>query len=361
MIELHKNETINSNPIISVDLGLTFNFDSYDNRLSSIIINYESFFTKVEKFNDQLIAISNHGILKSTSLLVYSIDFLANINQFIINKAVDLAMPLYVIARKSTPFTRLWLWYYKRMNEFVDNLFLIPGIHYIVALPGGGKSSIIYDITDEIRFKTGKSAYVNVEMEIPYLDQQRLAYTVNRRLFEVEEFFGIEYDPQKDKHLATQLKSFDTEHFNTIVMDEWLANNNHRQNKTNDYNNKVIPMITFFARMRHASIPYVYIASQIDTTDTQIMSFFKFIHEVEIVRDIPVRKWIKDGLFEKDIIGWHVYTYAFKRGKKGIEKTLIKEWFKPKFSMEFNRFNSLNQAHIFANLPKDKMNIRKVG
>lgn len=349
---------------ISSEFHKTVNIDlkkinEKEAKLSLFINRYNSYFTKKEESHRKIIDFVNNKTLSVNKPYLNVINKAVDINERFIDITCRFALSLYPMARyTSMPFNYIWLYYYKRMSETNDNMLLIPGVHYIVALQGGGKSSVIFDTIEELRDIYGKFSYINVELEHPYFDEVRDAYMVHHYLFEVEDYFGLMWDEDKEKYIAQQMKQFD-EHATAIVFDEWLANSNHRNNKTNTYNEKVIPIITALAKMRHQNISHVYFASQIDTTDTQVMSLFKLIHEVEIVRDIPYFKWIKDGLFKKDIIGWNVWTYAFVRGKKGIDKMLVKKWFKKRYVDDFSRFNSLNQAGTFTHLPKDRLNIRK--
>jgi hypothetical protein len=361
MIEI-QDQKINSD-FVKLDLMTKYDITNYEVKLNGFYKGYTSLFSQIEISHLKCVDVVSDKIYQATKLNVLAMDKIASFSKSIIDlncKVID-ALNLEWFARHTLPFSPIWYYVRRRMENSYDNLFFVPGVHYLVALPGGGKSSIIYDLTEELRYRTGKSAYINVEMEIPKLDVNRQIFTVNRRYFEVDEFFGLEWNESKNKFIASQLKQFDTEHFCAIVFDEWLSNFNHRQNKTNDYNQSVIPIISFFAKKRQQGMPYVYIASQIDTTDNQIMSFFTYIHEIEIVRDIPLQKWIRDGLWEKDIIGWHVWTYGFKRTKNGIEKVLVRKWFKERFTPDFSYFNTFNAASSFRNIPKDSNFIRKVG
>lgn len=352
------NETISSRIHESLDIDVR-NINQKEAKLTDLINTYNSYFTAAEMKHQKLIDFINHATMEIIKPNLWVLNKVIDAHEAFIDLSCKVAMAFYPLARyTSIPYNALWIHFYKRMSEKYDNMLLIPGVHFIVALQGGGKSSILFDTIEEIRDIWGKFAYINVELEHPYYDEIAESYKTHHYLFEVEDYFGLMWDDIREKYIAQQMKQFD-EHATAIVFDEWLANSNHRNNKTNDYNQKVIPIITALAKMRHQNISHVYFASQIDTTDNQVMSLFKLIHEVEIVRDIPYWKWVRDGEFKKDILGWNVWTYAFTRSKKGIEKVLIKKWFKPRYTEDFSRFNSLNQAGTFAHLPKDRLNIRK--
>ena len=351
-------EVISSRTHESLDIDVR-NINQKEAKLTDFINSYNSYFTAAEMKHQKIIDSINHVVINSVKPNLFLIDKVIDLQEAFIDLSCKVAMSMYPIARiTSIPYNALWIYFYKRMSEKYDNMLLIPGVHFIVALQGGGKSSILFDTIEEIRDIWGKFSYINVELEHPYLDEISETFKTHHYLFEVEDYFGLMWDEIREKYIAQQMKQFD-EHATAIVFDEWLANSNHRNNKTNDYNQKVIPIITALAKMRHQNISHVYFASQIDTTDNQVMSLFKLIHEVEIVRDIPYWKWVRDGQFKKDILGWNVWTYAFTRSKKGIEKVLIKKWFKPRYTEDFSRFNSLNQVGTFAHLPKDRLNIRK--
>lgn len=260
----------------------------------------------------------------------------------------------------SIPWNYIWLYLWKKYRYAEGNLLMARGVHYITALQGGGKSTIVYDLMEELRDLTGKASYVNAELEKPRLDELSNYMIKYHKFFELGEFFGETYDYEKDKYSFTQKKRFNTDHFDNIVLEEWLSEMNHRSNNTSEYKAKFIPLMQSLARMRHQYIKRVYITSQLDTTDIQLMGLFKYIHEVEIDLDIDYWQWVEDGMFCEHIKGWTVYTYQYKRNKKkgATEKALVRKWYKKRFS-DMKYFESLNQASNFYRLPMDQVKTTK--
>ena len=79
---------------------------------------------------------------------------------------------------------------------------------------------------------------------------------------------------------------------------------NHRQNNTKLYKEVFIAFISSVAHMRHQRMKRIYVASQLDTTDTQLMAMFKYTHEIEIDLDVDYWDWVQTGMMTKHIKGW---------------------------------------------------------
>jgi hypothetical protein len=260
--------------------------------------------------------------------------------------------------RKSTmPFSYIDFIIERMKQVFIPSLLMQNGVHYIVALMGGGKSSLLYHTIEKLRVKRGLGAYVNVDIEHPHYDPLKGIDVVYHKRFEADDYWGAVTDEQTEKVTFTQLKSFN-KMFPVLVLDEWLSKMNHRMNNTSDYKKMFIPFIKSLAHMRHQGINHVYVASQLDTTDTQLMSMFKYMHEVEIDLDVSYLDWVESGKLSKHIKGWKIYTYVVKRKKGKSDKVLYKKWYEP-CTMDMTNFNSLNQASEYKNLPYDKIKFER--
>jgi hypothetical protein len=256
--------------------------------------------------------------------------------------------------RKSTmPFSYIDFYIEKMRYAKSASLIMQQGVHYIVALMGGGKSSLIYHTIEKLRTTYGYGSYINVDLENPHFDPLINKHVCYHNRFEADDFWGALENKETGKVKFTQLKRFNKQ-FPTIVLDEWLSKMNHRQNNTSSYKEIFIPFIKSLAHMRHQGIHNVYVASQLDTTDVQLMGMFKFIHEVKVDLDISYLEWVETGKLAKHIKGWQVYTYQVKRAKGKSDKILLKSWYEP-CTMDMSNFNSLNQAKEYEHLPYDKI------
>lgn len=273
-------------------------------------------------------------------------------------KRKDELMKLYDFARQTTvPFNYIWFYMLKKLRERKNSLIMRPGVHFIVSLMGGGKSSLMYHTIEKLRHETGLGAYVNVDMEYAHFDELLRIDVKYHNRFEADDYWGAVEDKETKKTKFTQLKRFN-KLFPTIVLDEWLSKMNHRMNNTSSYKEIFIPFIRSLAHMRHQGIHRVYVASQLDTTDIQLMSMFKWIHEVEIDLDIPYLEWVKTGSLAKHIKGWQIFTYQVKRQKHKTDKVLIKKWYEKK-TMDMTNFNSLNMASEYNDLKYDKIKLER--
>lgn len=268
---------------------------------------------------------------------------------------------LQFIMRASTaplnwPFFR---WLVKRFKSKSSIPFIEhPGIHYIYALPGGGKTSLSYDLIEEERLNTGYGSYVNTAMEMPRYDELKDVFYKYHSEFEIEDYFGSkEYTDAEGnvRYKIQQLKRFDRR-FPIIVFDELLSWLNHRVNNTKDYLQIFIALIQFLAQRRHRHIKKVYFLNQLDTTDIQLMSVFNYVHEVKIDLDIPYIEWIKTGKLDLHIMGWWIDTYKFNSvGKKSADNKYLVQTHYRKKTADFDYFESLSQQEEYEKLPEDQI------
>ncbi len=289
---------------------------------------------------------------------------LVDISHLLSRRYVTWSKTLYNFARKTTvPFNYLWFYFLKKWQRYSSSPLLVKGIHYITALQGGGKSSIVFDIIEEIRRKTGLGSYVNVTMENPKYDDINDIWYKFHAEFDEADYWGVSkiIDPEtkEEREVIKQLKQFD-KNFPNIVLDEWLSKMNHRQNKTKDYGKVFIALMQSLVHIRHQGLDHAYILSQLDTTDIQLMGIFKFIHEVDVDLNISYSDWVKTGKLNRHIKGWWVYTYMYKKNRKKVatEKILYRKHYRVK-TFEDSDFSSLNQAHIYKELPGDKIRYKK--
>ena len=335
--------------------------DNLDRKTDLINEKIEMVPAKIEAFTNKSIE-SFHKITKNIiNVIDHSGSFIADRHYDFVVGYKSFIMEFYPAARYTAiPWNYIWLYLWKKYKYGEGNLLLARGIHYVTALQGGGKSTLMYDVAEELRHITGKGSYINAEIEKPRLDESTGMMIKYHKLFDLLEFFGSYFDEEKEKWVTQQKKRFNTEHFNNLILEEWLSEMNHRSNNTSEYKAKFIPLMSSLARMRHQRIMRVYITSQLDTADIQLMGLFKFIHVIEVDLDIDYWQWVEDGKFAEHVKGWNIYTYQYRRNKKktATEMQLIKKWYRKRFQ-DFEYFETLNQASSFYSLPKDQIKTTK--
>lgn len=332
--------------------------ESYEARLTRSIFNMIELSEKYSTHQMAMIEYLKRGFFWFLDAQEAFVNTYGKGSEALTQRYIDEAMVLYDFARKTTiPFNYVWFYFLKRRQNKKTSLIMQTGVHYIVALMGGGKSSLIYHTIEKIRTTYGQGAYVNVDMENTHFDpllQQHVRYHYR---FEADDYWGSVEDEETKKTKFTQLRRFN-KLWPTIVLDEWLSKMNHRMNNTSSYKELFIPFIRSLAHMRHQGIHRVYVASQLDTTDVQLMSMFKWIHEVEIDLNVSYLEWVKSGFLDKHIQGWFIYTYQVKRTKNKTDKVLVKSWYEPK-TMDMTNFNSLNMAKEYDDLKYDKIDFER--
>lgn len=276
------------------------------------------------------------------------------------NAYIELVEPYEDFARQTTvPLSWPYFQYLKNSKRGQSNILYADGVHFFVALQGGGKSSISYELITRLLQMTGKSAYINADYELPRYDEVSKKYYKYFQYFKLMDFFDMSVKDDDPNIQVSQLKKFNR-NFETIVLDEWLTEMNHRMNKTKDYNNIFMALLTMIAHMRHQKMKRIYVLSQIDNTDIQLLSMFKYIHEVEVDLDVTYFDWVNTGSLKRHIKGWWVWTYGVKRNRKkqSTEKVLIKKQY-ISATAEFEYFNTLAQAAKYNALTEDKIKFIK--
>lgn len=305
-------------------------------------------------FSDKLFYRNRASILKQ-SLLEKVTKVLTNIAGQTIRVDDDKVRKLKRFVRKTTvPINVPEFILGKPKRKTGNHYILAHGIHYIYALPGGGKSSLLYDLFEEIRVTTGLGSYINAAIEKPRYDNINDRFYRYHAQFEVEDFFGKVLVKKKDKEekwKIMQLQQFD-KRFRNIGFDELLSWLNHRLNNTGDYLEVFIALIEFLAQRRHRHIDRAYFLNQLDTTDIQLMSSFNYIHEVQVDLDIPYAEWVETGEYTYHIMGWWIDTYTYaKTGKKTADnKVLVESHYRPR-TADFEYFETLSQSHKNDGLP----------
>lgn len=269
---------------------------------------------------------------------------------------------VYKVARWTTiPFSWLWLKFLKSRTKKILPVFE-EGTHLVFALQGGGKSSGAYEFIEELRLRTGLGSYVNVLMEKPRYDPVGKYYYRFHKVFKEEDFWGLkhtgEYSDKGDPiYTSTQRMQFDPR-FRNVVIDELLSTFNHRNNKSGQYNEVFIGMMKGIAHQRHQGIDRFYFCSQIDTTDIQLMSIFKYTHAIKVHLDVTYPEWLKSGKLSRHIQGWWINSSHRETNKRGKEIIRSKRYYLKRTFIE-KYFETKNMSHEYKKLQKDRIEVIK--
>lgn len=308
--------------------------ETWCNNLEKFAEDYHNFLTKVvNKFT---------GYLSCLGDLV--LDLLTLIS--------DILMDHFKTARYLTmPLHWLWIWLWDYLTNYDRNIEPLDqeGVHYIQALPGGGKSTLQWQKMYDYGLMTGKCSYVTTRMEKIKFDELGQPY-VNHFFFELDEFWAKK---DKDDKVGTQLKYFDKNLATAIVIDELHVLNNNRNNRSSEYNATFIPMISSFVKMRHDGIKWILVSSQMPKNDTQIMSLLKSYNKVQIKKGFVYKKWLEDGKFIRRIKGWTIRTFSVSAENDYLKLDKKRKWFKVA-TVDFSDFETLNMANSLGNIPTDR-------
>jgi len=243
----------------------------------------------------------------------------------------------------------IWIWVYFFTNKEEKEPMNAIGTHYIQALAGGGKSTIIWQKIHDYAKMTGKCAYLTTEMEKLKFDMDGTPY-VHHIHFRPKDFYGV---TKEGEQFGQQLKRFNSELACCLAFDEIHVLNNNRLNGSRAYNQIFIPMINSFVLQRHFGINWVLVASQQPKNDTQIMNILVGYHQVKIKKGFIYSKWLQDGKFERKIKGWSVNSFAVKVQNDYLKLVSKRKWFK-RATVSFDDFESLNMAKTLGHLPIDR-------
>lgn len=338
------------------------NTTKYTNRIDKFINSYQNAFFKYNKpflnTSDKRKKTFDSFIIPFEKLAVFASEF----GYFISKLYMGFMTSKFIqnLSRLSTPVVN-WFWYkFLTRFKFKNIPFYEKGTHFLYALQGGGKSSVLFNTAEHLRRLTGKGVYVNTQFERARYDEVERDYYRFHQFFNETDFWGLEEHRNNLGETvfgSTQLKQFDNQLFCAVMIDELIATFNQRENKSKQYNDVFIGMMRSIVHQRHQNMDRIYFASQIDTTDVQLMKIFKWVHTVEIHLDIPYWEWYMTGSLTKHIMGWYMTSEKVVR-KKGKEKVITKNYYiKREFDEE--HFETKNMAWMYSKLPVDKINYRR--
>lgn len=316
-------------------INLIDRFYLISSKLGNKIISF------INSYCEKLISYNKWALSKKAKFIdviyKWSCLLVSNITKDIIEVYNDIIIRFYEIARFTTiPLNKIWIfgWIYsiKRGHEGGE-LLDVDGVHYISALPGGGKSSLMYAKVKDYARQTAKASYITTMMEKPKWDSE--GRYVNHRYFTLKEFYQD----------GEQIKTFNTKYFNNLIVDEFHLLNNNRKNKEKAYNAVFLPFINSLVVMRHMGIKKVLISSQMYKNDSQLMQLIKYYHQVKVRKGFDYKGWLKTGKFKFTILGWYITSFTATQENNGFTLQKVKTWYKkcnPEYLVDFETLSMKN-------------------
>lgn len=170
-------------------------------------------------------------------------------------------------------------------NKYGRALIFTPGVHMIRAKVGGGKSLASFVLAEIYLEQTGLSSYFTSPVEKPSITEDGEWLYVFHRVINTDDYY-------KKGH---KVLNFNTKKHRAIHKDERHLEYNPRMNNRSDYNDKFIPEQRDEILMRHEGMEYIYKYSQYFKLDSQDMDALTYMHDVETVKDIPIKRWLETG------------------------------------------------------------------
>jgi hypothetical protein len=173
---------------------------------------------------------------------------------------------------------------------------------------GGGKSLLSYILGELYRMETGLSSYFTSPVEKPRLTEDGKFYYVYHRVINLDDYFDSN---------GKKIKKFNTKKHKVIHKDERHLEFNPRQNGTSEYKNKFLPQQKDEILMRHQGITHIYKYTQYMKLDSQDMQALTYMHDVGTDKDIPLDRWLNDGMFNIIPLKLKISTFVIDVDFKG--------------------------------------------
>lgn len=221
---------------------------------------------------------------------------------------------------------------------------LRPGVQMVRAKVGGGKSLTSFVLAKLVLERTGYPSYMTSSVEKPKLSEDGKYWYVLFPVIDLNTYYAN----------GKKLKRFNTKKYKNMHKDENHLRFNPRLNKTKEYNDKFIPEHKDELLMRHDGFDTITKYSQHIRLDSQDMETIDLMHEVETIKDIPIKRWVDDGMFKYIPIKLKFESYKIEVQFDGtIKRKLYKKWSLPVPYDVLLEFNTYAEANASDGLPYD--------
>lgn len=226
-----------------------------------------------------------------------------------------------------------------------DNLpIFIPGMHMIRSRVGGGKSLTSFILAEMTLRETGHPSYFTSAVEKPQLSEDGRYWYVMHPVVKMSDYY-------KD---GKKILNFNTDKYKNIHKDERHLQYNPRMNKSSKYNETFIPEHEDHLLMRHDGFDNIFMYSQHMKLDAQDMDSITLMHEVETVKDIPVKRWLDDGRFNYIPIRLKFISYSIEVKFDGsMDRKFFRSWSLTVPYEVLQRFDTYAERHKHSGLPYD--------
>lgn len=349
--------------------------DKYTKILSDITDKYQSkFLEPASGAIHKMFRIYESGNVIAASLYDLVIKKLTILNQNILEAYSSGMKQTQIIARFITaPGSYILFYFLKRWHNRFRTPLLNEGVHLLVATMGGGKSSLMFDIIEELRRTTGYGSSVNTAIENTKFNALTNSYFRYHDHFDMWDKFGLQEEKNSHdevRYTATLREQFDPNFLAALVFDEFISSLNRRNNKSTDYNKVFLAIFNLVLHKRHVSkedlfsgIKRIYFLQQIDALDGLLDSSIDYKHQIEVDLDCTYVEWLVTGMLTRHILGWRVWSYKKNKVRNMKQKKdlwkLVKQYYRKK-TFNDEDFESRNMGDFYNNLPKQntKYNVK---
>lgn len=221
---------------------------------------------------------------------------------------------------------------------------LRPGVQMVRAKVGGGKSLTSFILAQIVLERTGHPSYMTAQVEKPKLSEDGKYWYVYHPVIDLANYF---YD-------GKQWKRFNTNKYKNMHKDEDFLRHPPRLNKTTKYNNSFIPEHKHELVMRHDGFETITKYSQHPKLDGLAMETIDLMHEVETIKDIPVKRYIEEGSLKYIPIKLKFESYSLDVDFEGkIKRKLFKKWSLPVKYEDLIQFDTYAERNMMDHLPYD--------
>ncbi len=309
-------------------------------KIDKVVEKIESCLNSAEKIGDKIV--DAFFLVSKYSLKIFdksSDTFLEAINQIYMNNA-------RLLRTISYPWSAIYPKTYKfLMKRKIHKIPLLrPGVQMVRSKVGGGKSLTSFVLAQLVLRRTGHPSYMTSAVEKPKLSEDGKFWYVMHPVVDLDNYYA------KGK----KLQRYNTKRFKNFHKDENHLRFNPRLNKTKEYNDKYIPEHKDELLMRHDGFTTITKYSQHIRLDSQDMETIDLMHEVETIKDIPVKKWISDGKYEYIPVKLKFTSYRLEVEFDGsIKRKFFKNWSLEVKYEDLIQFNTYAEANASVGLPFD--------
>jgi len=314
------------------------------NYAEPIFSNCETIIDSIVHRVDQLLDAFSYVYLIPLKIFNEIVKSIIEIIYDLFNKDTRLARLLRIVSLPwSIAIPKTYKYFFSNRNR-KPHIFR-PGIHMVRAVVGGGKSLTSFILAEIFLEETGLSSYFTSPVEKPQVTDDGEFLYVNHRHINLNDYY--------DKN-GRKIKKFNTEKHKMIHKDERHLEFNPRLNNSKEYKNKFIPQQQDEILMRHQGITHIYKYSQYSKLDSQDMQALTYMHDVETVKDIPIKRWIDRGRFDYIPVVLKFTTYIIDVDFSGDMKRKKIGSCKIRVSPEvLDRFDTHAESYRDAGLPVD--------